>query len=159
MTKVRMQAAAAVLVAAGAGVAIVAAAPGSATPASQTTISFTEHQTSDQNFNLGSGHGIAVGAVELSANSLMQVSRQIGRDGVSCTITRLSAQSADDLCSDTLALANGQIDLAGLVPSTPRGPGTFQLAVTGGTGRYQHARGYANVAPSQNPKVTVHLTS
>jgi hypothetical protein len=158
VTKVRMQAAAAVLVAAGAGVAIVAAAPGSATPASQ-TISFTEHQTSDQNFNLGSGHGIAVGAVELSANSLMQGSKQIGRDGVSCTITRLSAQSADDLCSDTLALANGQIDLAGLVPSTPQGPGTFQLAVTGGTGRYQHARGYATVAPSQDPKVTVHLTS
>jgi hypothetical protein len=158
MNKVRMQAAAAVLVAAGAGLAIVAAAPASATPAGQ-TISFTEHQISDQNFNLGSGHGIAVGAVELSANTLMHGSKQIGRDGVSCTITRLSAQSADDLCSDILALAGGQIDLAGLVPSTPQGPGTFQLAVTGGTGRYQHARGYATVVPSQNPKVTVHLTS
>lgn len=158
MSKVRMQAAAAVIVAAGAGVAIVAAAPGSAAPAGQ-TISFTEHQTSDQNFNLGSGHGIAVGAVELSADNLMQGSTQIGRDGGSCTITRLSAQSADDLCSDILVLAHGQIDLGGLVPSTPQGPGTFQLAVTGGTGRYQNARGYATVVPSQNPKVTVHLTS
>jgi hypothetical protein len=158
VNKTRIQAAAAVLVAAGAAVAIVAAAPASAKPAGQ-TISFTERQISDRNFNLGPAHGIAVGAVELSANTLMQGSKQIGRDGVSCTITRLSAQSADDLCSDILALAGGQIDLAGLVPSTPQGPGTFQLAVTGGTGRYQDARGYATIVPSQNPKVTVHLTS
>jgi hypothetical protein len=158
MTRVRIRAAAAMLVAAGAGAAIVVAAPVSATPVSQ-TISFTEHQISDQNFNLGSGHGIAVGAIELSANKLMQGSKQIGSDGASCTITRLSARSADDLCSDVLVLAHGQIDLAGLATSTPQGPGTFQLAVTGGTGRYQHARGYATVVPSQNPKVTLHLTS
>ncbi len=35
----------------------------------------------------------------------------------------------------------------------------LSAAVTGGTGRYQDARGYATVVPSQNPKVTVHLTS
>ena len=97
VNKIRIQAAAAVLVAAGAGVAIAAAAPASAKPAGQ-TISFTEHQISDQNLNLGSAHNIAVGAVELSANTLMQGSKQIGRDGVSCTFTRFSAQSADDLC-------------------------------------------------------------
>ena len=102
MNKTRIQAAAAVLVAAGAAVAIVAAAPASAKPAGQ-TISFTERQISDRNFNLGSARGIAVGAVELSANTLMQGSKQIGRDGVSCTITRLSGQSDDDLCLDILA--------------------------------------------------------
>ena len=138
--------------------AIAAAAPASTRQAGQ-TISFTERQISDRNFNLGSAHGIAVGAVELSANSLMQGRRQIGRDGGSCTVTRLSAQSADDLCLDILALPGGQIDLAGLVPSTPQGPGPFDVAVTGGTGRYQDARGYATVVPSQNPKVTVYLTS
>jgi hypothetical protein len=120
---------------------------------------FTERQISDKNFNLGSAHGIAVGAVELAANNLMQGSKQIGRDGVSCTFTRLSAQSADDLCLDILALTGGQIDLAGLGPSTPLGPGTFHLAVTGGTGRYKDVRGYATIIPSQNPKVTVHLTT
>ena len=158
MNRNRIRAAAVVLVAAGAGVAIAAAAPASTRPVGQ-TISFTERQISDRNFNLGSAHGIAVGAVELSANSLMQGRRQIGRDGGSCTVTRLSAQSADDLCLDVLALPGGQIDLAGLVPSTPQGPGPFDVAVTGGTGRYQDARGYATVVPSQNPKVTVHLTS
>ncbi|MGO8886170.1 MAG: hypothetical protein ACLPUO_13560 [Streptosporangiaceae bacterium] len=45
-----------------------------------------------------------------------------------------------------------------LVASTPNGPGAFRLAVTGGTGRYQDARGYAAVVPSHSPKVTVHLT-
>ena len=45
------------------------------------------------------------------------------------------------------------------VTSTPHGPGTFQLAVTGGTGCYTSARGYATVAPGSAPKVTIHLTS
>ncbi len=42
--------------------------------------------------------------------------------------------------------------------STPSGPGTFQLAVTGGTGNYQDARGYATVVPGNSPTVTIHLT-
>ncbi|HUK73518.1 MAG TPA: hypothetical protein VLW50_33035 [Streptosporangiaceae bacterium] len=59
-------------------------------------------------------------------------------------------------------LSHGQIDLSGLVTSTPSGPGTFQLAVTGGTGGtggYQDARGYAIVvqatprrSPSTSPR-------
>ena len=56
-------------------------------------------------------------------------------------------------------LAHDQIDLSGLVTSTPSGPGPFQLAVTGGTGNYQNARGYATVAPGNTPTVTIHLTS
>ena len=156
MTKIGVRVAAGLLVAAGASAAIVAAAPANS---GGQTISFAQHQTSDHSFDLGSGHGDTVGAIELSANKLMQGSKQIGHDGVSCTITRLSGGTADDLCSDILVLAHGQIDLAGLVTSTPQGPGTFELAVVGGTGRYQDARGYATVAPSQNPKVTVHLTS
>jgi hypothetical protein len=55
-------------------------------------------------------------------------------------------------------LAHGQIDLSGLVTSTPSGPGTFRLAVTGGTGNYQDARGYATVVPGNTPAVTIHLT-
>jgi len=149
----RMRIAACLLAAAGAGVAIMAAAP--AGPAGQ-TISYTESETSDHAFNLGSGHGIAVGYVELSANKLMQGGRQIGHDGAECTITRLGG-TADSLCSVVDVFARGQIDLAGLVASTPQGPGTFQLAVVGGTGRYQDARGYATVVPAQQPQVTIHL--
>jgi hypothetical protein len=71
----------------------------------------------------------------------------------------VSARSADNLCFYVFALAGGQIDVAGLVASTPQGLGPFQVAVTGGTGLYQGARGYAAVVPSQNPRITVHLTS
>ena len=151
-----MRIAAGMLAAAGAGVAITAAA----TPASAAgqTISYTETQISDHGFNLGSGHGIAVGFVELGANKLMQGGTQIGTDGESCTVTRLGGGTADELCTVVADLAGGQIDLSGLVTSTPQGPGTFQVAVTGGTGSYAGARGYATVVSAQHPRVTIHLT-
>ena len=158
MTNVRMWTAAAVLATAGIGAALAAAAPAAARPVGQ-TISFTDHNVSDHSFNLGSGHGFAVGYVELVANKLMHGGKQIGRDGESYTVTRLGSGSADEAVSATEVLTHGQIDLAGLVTSTPHGPGTFQLAVTGGTGRYTSARGYATVAPGSTPKVTIHLTS
>jgi hypothetical protein len=132
--------------------------PPVAAPASAgTAISFTEVNISDRTFDLGSARGFAVGYVELVANKLMQGGKQIGHDGESYTVTRLSSGSADELVSAVEVLAHGQVDLSGLVTSTPAGPGTFQLAVTGGTGTYQDARGYATVVPGNTPTVTVHL--
>ncbi len=157
MTTIRRRTAAAALAVAAIGgtiVAITAAAPASA----GTTISFTQAGVSDRTFNLGSGHGFAVGYVELVASKLMQGGRQIGHDGQSYTVTRLGDGSADELVSAVEVLARGQIDLSGLVTSTPSGPGTFRLAVTGGTGNYQDARGYATVVPGNTPTVTIHLT-
>jgi hypothetical protein len=161
MTTIRMRTAAAALAVAAIGATIVTitATAASAAPASAgTTLSFTEHNISDRTFNLGSGHGFAVGYVELVANKLMHDGRQVGYDGESYTVTRLGAGSADELVSAVEVLAHGQIDLTGLVTSTPSGPGTFRLAVTGGTGDYRDARGYATVVPASAPKVTVHLT-
>ena len=148
--------AAGVLAAAGTGVAIMAAAAPTG-PAGQ-TISYTETAVSDHGFNLGSGHGVAVGFIELAANKLMRGGTQIGTDGENCTVTRLGGGTADELCTVVADLAGGQIDLAGLVTSTPQGPGTFQVAVTGGTGSYAGARGYATVVSAQHPRVTIHLT-
>ena len=155
-----MRIAAGVLVAAGASVAIVTAAqaaPAAPSRAGQ-TISYTETPISDHTFNLGSGHGDAVGFVELAANKLIQAGTQIGTDGENCTMTRLGGGTADSLCSVTDVFAGGQIDLAGLVTSTQQGPGTFQVAVTGGTGQYTGARGYAVIVAAQHPRVTIHLT-
>jgi hypothetical protein len=143
-----------------AGVAAAAsAATASAAPVAsrQTVISFTQHETSDHNFNLGSGHGIAVGLIQLAADNDYQGSRQIGHDGGSCTMTRLSGGTADELCNVTFALTRGQIDAAGLVTSTPSGPGTFTIAITGGTGAYAGARGQATVVPARSPKITLRL--
>ena len=159
MTTIRRRTAAAALAAATIGGTIAAITAAAAPASAGTTISFTQVGVSDQTFNLGSGHGIAVGYVELVASKLMQGRKKIGHDGQSYTVTRLGAGSADEVVSAVEVLAHGQIDLAGLVTSTPSGPGTFRLAVTGGTGNYQDARGYATVVPGNTPTVTIHLTS
>jgi hypothetical protein len=163
MTTIRTRTAAAALAVATIAVATIggttAAITAAAAPASAgTTISFTEVNISDRTFNLGSGHGFAVGYVELVADKLMQGGRQVGHDGLSFTVTRLGAGSADEVASAVEVLAHGQIDLSGLVTSTPSGPGTFRLAVTGGTGNYRDARGYATVVSGNTPTVTIHLT-
>jgi hypothetical protein len=158
MTTIRRRTAAAALAAAAIGGTIVAITAAAAPASARTTITFTENTISDRTFNLGSGHGFAVGYVELVASKLMYGGRQIGHDGQSYTVTRLGDGSADELVSAVEVLARGQIDLSGLVTSTPSGPGTFRLAVTGGTGNYQDARGYATVVPGNTPTVTIHLT-
>ncbi len=158
MTTIRRRTAAAALAVAAIGGTIVAITAAAAPASAGTTISFTQAGVSDRTFNLGSGHGFAVGYVELVASKLMHGSRQIGHDGQSYTVTRLGDGSADELVSAVEVLARGQIDLSGLVTSTPSGPGTFRLAVTGGTGNYQDARGYATVVPGNTPTVTIHLT-
>jgi hypothetical protein len=56
----------------------------------------------------------------------------------------------------TLVLKQGEVDAAGVQASS-----TFQLAVTGGTGRFQNARGQADVkllpGPSNKALITLHL--
>lgn len=56
----------------------------------------------------------------------------------------------------TLVLSQGEIDAAGVQASNP-----FQLAVTGGTGRFQNARGQADVrllpGPGNKALITLHL--
>ena len=123
-----------------------------------TTISFVEHETSDQSFHLGPKAGVAVGYVELAANEDIQGNKKIGHDGGNCVITRLSGGTADDLCNVVFVLAGGQVDANGLVTSTPSGPGTFTMAIVGGTGLYSGARGEVTTVPAQSPKITLHIT-
>jgi len=122
MTTIRKQTAAAALAVAVIGGTVVAVTAAAAPASAGTTISFTETTISDRTFNLGSGHGFAVGYVELVADKLMQGGKQIGHDGQSYTVTRLGAGSADEVVSAAEVLAHGQIDLTGLVTSTPSGP-------------------------------------
>ena len=158
MTTIRRRTAAAALAVAAIGGTIAAITAAAAPASAGTAITFTQVNISDRTFNLGSGHGIAVGYVELVADKPMQGGKQIGHDGQSYIVTRLGDGSADEVVSAVEVLAHGQIDLSGLVTSTPSGPGTFRLAVTGGTGNYQDARGYATVVPGNTPTVTIHLT-
>ena len=158
MTPIRRRTAAAALAVAAIGGTIAVSTAAAAPASAGTAITFTQVNISDRTFNLGSGHGIAVGYVELVADKLMQGGKQIGHDGQSYAVTRLGDGSADEVVSAVEVLAHGQIDLSGLVTSTPSGPGTFRLAVTGGTGNYQDARGYATVVPGNTPTVTILLS-
>ena len=142
MTRIYLRAAG-VLAAAGIGVAIVAAAPA---PAAQ-TISFTEQGISDHSFNLGSGHGFAVGYVELVATKLMQGSTQIGHDGKATQSPGWAAAPPTRWSPSARCSPTARSTWPAWSPPHPKGPGTFQLAVTGGTGSYQDARGYATVVP------------
>jgi hypothetical protein len=70
------------------------------------------------------------------------------------TVTLVGAPVSQDHA--TLVLKDGQIDAAGIQASNP-----FQLAVTGGTGRFQNARGQATVkllpGPGNKALITVSL--
>ena len=75
--------------------------------------------------------------------------KQIGSDAASCV--RLF--DATSLCTGTYKLPRGRLMVQLLQP----GPtGTYDQAITGGTGRYAGARGIVTVA--QNPSVGDHFT-
>jgi hypothetical protein len=56
-----------------------------------------------------------------------------------------------------MSLPAGQITSSGLVRSTPAGPGTFFLAITGGTGAYQTAHGQVKITATSTNEVPITL--
>ncbi len=74
--------------------------------------------------------------------------KQIGSDAASCV--RLF--DATSLCTGTYKLPRGRL----MVQLQPGPTGTYDQAITGGTGRYAGARGTVTVA--QNPSVGDHFT-
>jgi len=142
----------------GAGLGLAATATAATSTHAATTISFVSNPTSDKVFHLGKSKAFGVGYVELVASNDMQGRTKIGHDDSVQTVTRLSGGTADEVVTVTFVLAGGQVSTIGVVTSTPSGPGTFELAITGGTGKYAAARGYATVVPANAPKVTLHIT-
>jgi hypothetical protein len=65
--------------------------------------------------------------------------------------------SATDLCQVDMSLSAGQITAHGLVTSTPAGPGTYFLAITGGTGAYQTAHGQVKITATTTNEVPITL--
>ena len=141
----------------GAGLGLAATATAATSTHASTTISFVSHPSSDKVFHLGKSKAFGVGYVELVAGNDMQGRTKIGHDDSVQTVTSLSGGTADEVVTVTFVLAGGQIDTMGVVTSTPSGPGTFELAIIGGTGKFAAARGYARVVPANAPKVTLHI--
>jgi hypothetical protein len=68
------------------------------------------------------------------------LSNRVGNAHLECVVQRRLSGHGLFRCSYVLALQEGDIILEGLDPA---GPGTYVLAVTGGTGAYRDARGEA----------------
>ena len=82
------------------------------------------------------------------SNDLYQNGEKVGEDGGTCTVTRIVSGDATLHCLGTNSLPGGQISVQGFAaPGEP-----FELAVTGGTGRYRKARGQVfgeNTSPTE----------
>jgi hypothetical protein len=97
------------------------------------------------------------GDQEIVALGLFRDGKGVGEAGSLCQFVRVTKASATDLCQVDMFLPRGQVTAHGLVSSTPAGPGTFFLAITGGTGAYQSAHGQVKVTATTTSKVPITL--
>jgi hypothetical protein len=110
----------------------------------------------ETNIDLGK-KGFSQGDQELVALDLFRDGKKIGEAGNLCQFVRVTKASATDLCQVDMSLPKGQITAGGLVTSTPAGPGTFFLAITGGTGAYRTAHGQVKVTATATNEVPITL--
>ena len=110
----------------------------------------------ETNIDLGK-KGFSQGDQEIVALSLFRDGKRVGEAGNLCQFVRVTRASATDLCQVDMSLPQGQLTAHGLVTSTPAGPGTFYLAITGGTGAYQTAHGQVKITATSTSEVPITL--
>jgi hypothetical protein len=111
----------------------------------------------ETNVDLGKT-GFSQGDQEIVGLNVFRGGKKLGEAGQICQFVRVAKSSATDLCQIALSLPKGQITAQGLVKSTPTaGPGTFFLAITGGTGAYQTAHGQVKITATTTNEVPVTL--
>jgi hypothetical protein len=108
----------------------------------------------ETNIDLGK-KGFSQGDQEVVALNLFRDGKKIGEAGNLCQFVRVTKGSAADLCQVDMSLPAGQITAHGLVTSTPAGPGTFFLAITGGTGAYRTAHGQVKITATATNEVPI----
>ncbi|MFE0648796.1 hypothetical protein ACFVZH_09445 [Streptomyces sp. NPDC059534] len=77
---------------------------------------------------------------------------KVGRDGVTCSVVRVSGTQADLNCVGTFVLnggPGGQLTAQALTTfdTSAEAPAAFDVAITGGTGDFKDARGYVRTTP------------
>jgi hypothetical protein len=110
----------------------------------------------ETNIDLGK-KGFSQGDQEIVALTLFRDGKRVGEAGNLCQFVRVTKASATDLCQVDMFLPQGQLTAHGLVTSTPAGPGTFSLAITGGTGAYQTAHGQVKITATSTSEVPITL--
>jgi hypothetical protein len=139
-----------------ASVLALVAAAGTVTAASATSgredagrvIHFTTKQAHQSLIDNGKP-GFGVDDIVVFSNDLYQGGTRIGEDGGTCTVVRAGDGGGLTMhCIGTNRLPGGQIAVQGLAaPGEP-----FELAITGGTGRYSAVRGQVigkNTSPTE----------
>jgi hypothetical protein len=117
-------------------------------------------RTTEQSFlDLGEA-GPSLGDEFIFRDVLKRDGERVGHDGGVCTVTSTTTGAQGEFqCVVTLWLPEGQITTQALVVMSEESPVTFDVAVTGGTGRYEEADGEAHVTEVSETvaRLTIHL--
>ncbi|MER7533230.1 dirigent protein [Streptomyces sp. NPDC097704] len=90
---------------------------------------------------------------------------KVGRDGVTCSVVRISGDQVDMNCVGTIVLnggPGGQLTAQALTTfdTSNENPSAFDIAVTGGTGDFKQARGYIRSTPDGDyDRMEFHITT
>lgn len=143
----------AVAVTTGAVAAAGAVLAGPATAGGSQTLDLTAHHISDSSIDVGA-KGFSAGDYDVHKDRLVRSGTTIGWEVGNCLTIRV-AKTADELCEMVLHLPHGQIVASGAVHAGPQGPKSFVLGITGGTGRYDDARGTLSLTPGSGDTIPV----
>jgi hypothetical protein len=116
-----------------------------------TTIRLYEHDTSQANVDLGAT-GQSEGDLFVFAGDTFErkAGTKVGRAAGTCT-TLSTGPAGEVMCAVNFSLPGGQISAQGLaVTAQEFGGKTVSFPITGGTGRYHHARGEGTVQIPQD---------
>ncbi|MEU6086178.1 hypothetical protein ABZ865_05075 [Streptomyces sp. NPDC047085] len=117
------------------------APPASAAPAGNGTYTVTVVARNTEQSVVGDG--TSQGSEITVAQDLYRDNQLVGRNVANCRIARtVTADNSRDMqCLGTFVLADGDITGQGRITFT-QAPTDFDLAITGGTGRYRNASGW-----------------
>jgi hypothetical protein len=121
--------------------------------ASAHTFTLRMHQLSDNTVD-AAPHGFSAGDNEVQSTRLTSGGKTVGWEAGNCLTTRV-AKTADQICTFVFHLSGGEIVSTGAVRAGQAGPGTFELAITGGTKTYSAATGQVSVTSVNRGPVPV----
>jgi hypothetical protein len=117
---------------------------------------FTVHAVHGADTTIDAGRtGFSSGDDELATMHLVRAGKAVGWGVTECRTVHVGRQLAEQLCTFALHFGKGQIVATGAVGSGQQGPGTFSLAITGGTGRFRDAQGELLVTATNGGSVPI----
>ncbi|HWC36300.1 MAG TPA: hypothetical protein VG650_15950 [Mycobacteriales bacterium] len=126
--------------------------------ASAHTFSLRMHSVQDGNVD-NKPAGFSAGDDELQKTRLTEAGKTVGWETGDCLATSRTKTSATEICRFIFHVGSGELVSTGAIRSGKGGPGTFVLAITGGTGEYVGAQGEARVTAVSHGSVPVTITA